>query len=254
MSGERIPGGRRLGGRASRGRRSGGVSILVTCEHGGNRVPAAWAPLFAGAEETLATHRGWDPGALSLARELAHRLRAPLRAATVTRLLVDLNRSIHHPRVFSEWTRALPPEARAALLTRHHAPHRTAVEGDVSARVRRGRVVVHVGVHSFTPVLDGRVRRADLALLYDPARALERSLCSAWARSLAMALPHLAVRRNQPYRGASDGLTTWLRGRFPPRAYLGIEVEVNQRLLGPGGRFPREIGRALAQGLATALR
>jgi len=235
------------------GRPRGAVSVLVTCEHGGNRVPAPWAPLFDGAEETLATHRGWDPGALPLARDIARRLRAPLRAATVTRLLVDLNRSAHHPRVFSEWTRTLPSEARAALLARHHAPHRAAVEGDASARIRRGRVVVHLGVHSFTPVLDGVVRSADVALLYDPGRPLERSLCSAWARGLAGALPHLAVRRNQPYRGASDGLTTWLRGRFLPEAYLGIEIEVNQRLLGPGGRFPAEIGRALAEGLATAL-
>ncbi|NJD18078.1 MAG: N-formylglutamate amidohydrolase [Gemmatimonadetes bacterium] len=229
------------------------MEVLGTCEHGGNRVPAAWAPLFAGADEILATHRGWDPGALPLARELASKLRAPLRFATVTRLLVDLNRSPHHPLVFSEWTRYLPPDVRAGLLERYPAPHRSAVGGDVAAQERRGRVVVHLGVHSFTPVLDGRVRRADVALLYDPRRSLERTLCGAWARALAERLPELAVRRNQPYRGASDGLTTWLRRRFPAEAYLGVEIEVNQRLLGPRGRFPREIGLALAECLTASL-
>jgi len=232
----------------------GGVAVLVTCEHGGNRVPAAWAPLFAGAAETLATHRGWDPGALHLARDLAHRLRAPLRAATVTRLLVDLNRSPHHPRVFSEWTRGLSREERSGLLARHHTLHRAAVARDVAEALRRGRRALHLAVHSFTPVLDGVRRRADLALLYDPARPLERALCAAWARALTRALPHLVVRRNQPYRGASDGLTTWLRRRFPAEAYLGIEVEVNQRLLGRGGRFPQEIGEALAECLGPAVR
>ncbi|MHB1194945.1 MAG: N-formylglutamate amidohydrolase [Longimicrobiales bacterium] len=238
----------------SAGRLPGGVALLVTCEHGGNRVPAPWAHVFAAAAGALTTHRGWDPGALPLARELARILRAPLRSATVTRLLVDLNRSPHHPRVFSEWTRGLPAAERALLLARHHARYRDAVEGDVAEQVRRGRRVVHLGVHSFTPVLDGVARRADLALLYDPRRPLERALCSAWAHELARALPHLAVRRNQPYRGASDGLTTWLRQRFPAEGYLGIEIEVSQRLLGASGRFPRTIAVALAECLGTALR
>jgi predicted N-formylglutamate amidohydrolase len=231
----------------------GGVAVLVTCEHGGNRVPAPWADLFADAAGVLSTHRGWDPGALPLARDLAHRLRAPFRAATVTRLLVDPNRSPRHPRVFSEWTRSLPREERTQLLARHHAPHRSAVDEDVAELVRRARRVLHLGVHSFTPVLGGIVRRADLALLYDPRRPLERSLGSTWAEALARALPQLAVRRNQPYRGASDGLTTWLRRRFPAEAYLGIEIEVNQRLLSAGGRFPREVAEALAEGLPGAL-
>jgi hypothetical protein len=43
------------------------------------------------------------------------------------------------------------------------------------------------------------------------------------------------VRRNYPYRGWSDGLTTALRRRFAERAYVGIELEVNQR-------FPRADG------------
>jgi predicted N-formylglutamate amidohydrolase len=230
------------------------VAVLVTCEHGGSRVPARWTTLFADAGEVLSTHRGWDPGALALARDLAHRLRAPLRAATVTRLLVDLNRSPRHPRVFSEWTRTLSRAERAGLLARYHAPHRDAVERDVTELMRRGHRVLHLGVHSFTPVLDGVVRRADLALLYDPRRPLERALCAGWAGALAVRLPHLAVRRNHPYRGVSDGLTTWLRRRLSAEAYLGVEIEVNQRLLGAGGRFPGEIGDALAACLGPALR
>ena len=39
-------------------------ALIITCEHGGNEVPAAYAPLFAGHEALLPTHRGWDAGAL----------------------------------------------------------------------------------------------------------------------------------------------------------------------------------------------
>lgn len=40
-------------------------SFVVTAEHGGNVVPPEYAHLFSGAEKTLASHRGWDPGTLA---------------------------------------------------------------------------------------------------------------------------------------------------------------------------------------------
>ncbi|MDP2955437.1 MAG: N-formylglutamate amidohydrolase [Longimicrobiales bacterium] len=229
------------------------AACLVTCEHGGSRVPARYLPLFAGADEPLASHRGWDAGALTLAREIARRLRAPLRAATVTRLLVDLNRSPHNPRLFSEWTRRLPRDERMELLRAHHTPHRAAVESAVAACVAEGGRVVHLGVHTFTPALNDLVRRADLSLLYDPARPGERALCAAWTAALRERLPHRVVRRNDPYRGVADGLTTWLRRRYPDSRYLGVEIEVNQRLLDARGRFPREVAEALVEGFKESL-
>lgn len=232
-------------------RQAGAPSILVTCEHGGTRVPREYRGLFEEEKEALASHRGWDPGALPLARRLSKVLRAPLRFATVSRLVVDLNRSARHPRVFSERTRPLPPAERRRLLERWHAPYRLAVDGDVRERLERGPVL-HVGVHTFTPELHGKVRRADVALLYDPGRAAERRLAAAWAAALASGLPDLAVRRNQPYRGASDGLTTWLRGRHGVR-YLGIELEVNQSLLDASGHVPPRVADGLAEGLRVAL-
>ena len=82
--------------------------ILISCEHGGNRAPPPYRALFAGEEGRLATHRGYDIGILPFARVLARELAAPLHAATVTRLLVDLNRSQRSPSLFSPLTRTLP--------------------------------------------------------------------------------------------------------------------------------------------------
>jgi predicted N-formylglutamate amidohydrolase len=76
-------------------------TILITCEHGGHKVPLAWRHLFASRQETLQSHRGWDPGALALARQFAARMEATLFSSLVTRLLVELNRSLHHPGLFS---------------------------------------------------------------------------------------------------------------------------------------------------------
>jgi hypothetical protein len=44
------------------------------------------------------------------------------------------------------------------------------------------------------------------------------------------------VRRNYPYAGKGDGLTAHLRLRFPARAYVGIELEVNQKIVLAAGR------------------
>lgn len=66
--------------------------VIVTCEHGGNHIPVRYAALFAAAGDVLKTHRGWDPGALPLARRFAKTLGTPLFFSTTSRLLVDLNR------------------------------------------------------------------------------------------------------------------------------------------------------------------
>ena len=229
------------------------VAVLITCEHGGNEVPAEHRVLFEGLEAALASHRGWDPGTLGLAGWLGGRLGAPVIAATVTRLLVDLNRSERNPRVFSEATRPLLRADRERLLRRYHRPHRAAVAEAIARLVtERGRVL-HVGVHSFTPTLDGIVRRADLGVLYDPARSHERGFAAAWARALKDALPGRIIRRNYPYRGRADGVTTTLRALHPEEVYLGIEIEVNQQHVGPEGRFPDWVGNALADSLEIAL-
>jgi len=236
---------------ARRARRAGsGRALLLTCEHGGNRVPPAFAALFRGrgARALLDSHRGFDPGALDAARRLARATGAPLLAATTTRLLVDPNRSATNPAVFSARTRGLPRAEREALLARFHAPHRRRVREAIDRLARPGRGVLHVAVHSFTPRLRGERRDFDLGLLYDPARPPERALARRWVERLAAAAPTLRVRRNAPYRGASDGLTTALRRELGP-GYLGIELELSQAALAD-----RERRAALLAALADRLR
>lgn len=210
--------------------------VLITCEHGGNRIPPRYRPLFAGFEALLPTHRGYDPGALSVARKLARDLRAPLFVSTTSRLLIDLNRSIGHPRLYSEATRQAPADVRREILAAHYLPYREKVEAHIADTIAHGGRVIHVSSHSFTPVLDGDVRNADIGLLYDPARAGEAELCRLWQARLTACARDLKVRRNYPYTGRSDGLTAHLRRRFPDAVYIGIELEINQKHILQGGR------------------
>jgi predicted N-formylglutamate amidohydrolase len=228
-----------------------GDTFIITCEHGGNHVPPAYAPLFLGHEALLNTHRGWDLGALELATQMADAINAPLFAATTTRLLIDLNRSIGHRQLHSEATRHLPLAARRAIATQHYRPHRDAVETEVARRIAAGRRVVHIASHSFTPELHGVVRQADVGFLYDPRRAGERPFASRWLAALKRLRPDLKLRRNYPYEGKGDGLTALLRKRHGANAYVGMELEVNQRFFEAGGpawtALCADITRALAE-------
>jgi predicted N-formylglutamate amidohydrolase len=209
--------------------------IVVSCEHATKRVPARYAEVLRGARRSLDTHRGWDAGALEMARALAKTAHAPLIAARATRLLVDANRSASNPGVFSEWTRGLPESERETILATYWEPHRSAVLAAVRSRRTR---VAHVSVHSFTPRLKGRTRSVDIGLLYDPSRTLERALVDLWLAALRERAPHLRLRRNRPYLGISDGLTTALRTQLPPERYAGIELEISQRFTrGPAARW-----------------
>lgn len=231
-----------------------GDALVITCEHGGREVPDGYAALFAGHEALLDTHRGWDPGALELAEQMAGALGAPLFAATTTRLLIDLNRSIGHRQLHSEATRGLPAAARRAMVAQHYRPHRNAVESEVARLIAGGRRVIHVASHSFTPELNGVVRQADVAWLYDPKRAGEVVLASRWLNTLRQRRPELKLRRNYPYQGKGDGLTSLLRQRHAPGQYVGLELEVNQRFCLAGSdawaALRSDISAALADTLA----
>ncbi len=221
------------------------ATLLLTCEHAGNRVPREHARLFAGAGAVLASHRGWDPGALSLARLLARRLRVPLSSTTWSRLLVEANRSAHLAKIWSRFTAGLPDAERERILERYWRPHREEVEAAVAQAVRVHGAVVHVAVHTFTPELDGEVRNADVAFLYDSRRRPEAALARRWGARLRLAVPGLRVRYNYPYRGDTDGLPTALRKQHSAARYRGYELEVNQALFAT----PRwhAVGEALAQ-------
>lgn len=166
-----------------------------------------------------------------MAQDLATAFDGALVTSTVSRLLVDLNRSVGHPQLFSETIRRLPPPVREEILAQYYRPYREQVEHLVAQAVADGQRVIHISSHSFTPELNGKVRNADVGLLYDPARHGEVELCARWRATLAELAPSLRVRRNYPYAGKGDGLTAYLRQRFAPNTYIGIELEVNQQIV-----------------------
>lgn len=213
--------------------------FLITCEHGGNRVPSRYVDFFRGHEALLRTHRAYDIGALRMARELSDALSAPLLASAVSRLVIDLNRSSGHPRLYSEATRNAPAEIRQEIVRDYYLPYRTKAETQIAQAIAGGARAIHISCHSFTPELNGKLRNADIGLLYDPARPAETALCRRWQDALKRRAAALKARMNFPYAGTADGFTVYLRRRFPVDRYIGIELEINQKhVLQRGAHWP----------------
>lgn len=235
----------------------GSVAVVLTCEHGGNRIPSAYRALFSGAERILKSHRGWDPGALHIAKAMSKLLGVQLFSSTTSRLLVELNRSLGHRSLFSEFTENLPVAEQHQIINRYWQPYRDEVTAHIDSLVNAGCRVIHLSVHSFTPVWEGTPRKTSIGLLYDPRRPTERSFCNSWKARLRDAQPEYSIHSNQPYRGISDGFTTSLRRRYDTGTcwkgqYNGIEVEINQALIYPATfRQIHSIAALLSQSLTA---
>lgn len=207
-------------------------NIIISCEHGGHHVPLEYRHLFKKQQSVLSSHRAWDAGALLLARELAKKLNTPLIVSEITRLLIDLNRSLRHRALFSEFTRDCDKETRHKILQEYYFPYRTHVENAITKALKEKKPVIHFSIHSFTPRLGSEIRNADIGLLYDPGRKTERKLCVSLQDTMREISGEWKVRRNYPYRGNADGFTTWLRKKYNDEQYRGIEIEVNQKIVG----------------------
>lgn len=201
--------------------------LVVSCEHGGNTIPGPYKALFKDHRDLLDSHRGYDPGALALSRMMASGFNTVPYVSNISRLLVDLNRSKSHPELFSEITRLLNSTEKKKIIEKYYLPYRIKLEKEIRRRIHQEKTVIHISSHSFTPVLKGSIRSMDIGLLYDSGKPDEKEFCRKWKKAVLKKRPDLNIRCNAPYKGSSDGLTTYFRSVFP-RRYLGIELELNQ--------------------------
>lgn len=226
--------------------------VLVTCEHGGNQVPHEWHYLFEDAEAILQSHRGWDKGALELAKGIADTFNIKLITEETTRLLIDLNRSLHHRDLFSEFTGSCDIDTKHSIIDEIYLPYRNRIEAVIAAAINQQQTVLHLSVHSFTPVLDKTTRHTDIGLLYDPDRKPEMKFCLELQNSINKITDEWRVRRNYPYRGIADGLTTYLRKKHSDAEYCGIELEVNQAIISNKKQW-RSLKQTIISALGSAL-
>jgi predicted N-formylglutamate amidohydrolase len=204
------------------------IKFFLSCEHGGYQIPDRYQHLFANRQEVLESHKGWDIGALELFNSMKH---FPVHFSSyseISRLLIELNRSLHKRSLFSAFSKNLSEVEKQTILKEYYWPFRSLFVEKIAEVVDYNHEVFHVSVHSFTPVLNGVVRNADIGLLFNPSHGREKEFAVHWNSILSGMFPHLKVRFNYPYLGKTDGHVAPLRQQFG-KAYAGIELEMNNK-------------------------
>ena len=210
----------------------GTSGIVLICEHAANRVPESLDNLGLSHAE-LQTHVAWDPGAIEVARSMAHRLDAPLIMARFSRLVYDCNRPPASAGAILERSETsdipgnkdLTEAERAARLREVYVPFREQVAEVLSARAGRSGMSVLVTIHTFTPVYDGEWRDVELGILHDADHRLADEVLR-----LARDEVDLIVKRNAPY-GPEDGVTHTLKQHALPRGLLNVMFEIRNTLV-----------------------
>lgn len=203
------------------------MKLIITCEHGGNEIPPAYHAFFQHQQQALNSHRGYDQGTLDLFEEVKFLVDFSLKSE-VSRLLVELNRSLHHRQLFSEISKKFSAEIKEEILQLYYFSYRNSVEKQIETWIRFHEKVIHLSLHSFTPIFNGIERNADVGILYDSSKTNEKNFSKNFKLQLQQELPGFKIRFNYPYLGKADGLTTYLRKKFPAN-YTGIELEINQK-------------------------
>lgn len=203
------------------------MKIIITCEHGGYEIPEPYTVYFEGNQALLKTHRGYDLGALDVYETLKPLADFGLFSKT-SRLLMELNRSLHHKHIFSEFSKKLSKDKKEKLIINYYLNYRNQVQNKINEWLLNNETVLHLSIHSFTPILNNEERHCDIGLLYDAKNTLEKTFCALLKKEIKSNTPLFNVRYNYPYLGTADGFTTHLRKQFKDK-YLGIEIEINQK-------------------------
>ena len=206
--------------------------FVLVCDHASNWVPGPLKGLGLDPGE-LERHIAWDPGALELARRLSQLLDAPLVHATVSRLVLDVNRDpAHHGSVvtISEDTvipgnHALSAEERSRRVQSVYEPYHQALANVIERSAARNAALRVVSIHSFTPVYRKERRPWHIGVLSGDDRRLSQPLLE-----LLRASGELHVGDNQPY-APTDGVYHTLDRHTCERRLRSVLLELRADLI-----------------------
>lgn len=238
---------------------AGTAPVVLVVDHASNAFPAPWHDLGLSPADREA-HIAWDPGALPVAEAMSAMLDAPLFHATVSRLVLDLNRPIGSATLIPEVseTTAIPgnaglsAEERERRIAAVYEPYHAALQDLIDRQCARAdRPVAVVAIHTFTPVYKGVARPLHAGILFDRDERLARGVLSALGEEAG-----LVVEANQPYSPADE--VYWTLDRHAvSRGLQNVMIEIrNDEVRTEEARlaWARRLAGAIARTMGTAVR
>jgi predicted N-formylglutamate amidohydrolase len=211
---------------------SGSAPFLLVCDHASRRFPAAMRQLGL-ADWVLERHVAWDIGSDELTRCLADRFDAPAVLAGYSRLIVDLNRQLHHPSAFIKVSDgiAIPGNLELSELEREQRiesffrPYHDAISEQLDRLQDSGRVPALLSIHTCTPVFNRLVRRMHIGVMWDRDPRIARPLIERLGGR-----EDVCVGDNEPYSGKHPNDFT-IDYHAERKGFPCVGVEVRQDLV-----------------------
>ena len=200
---------------------------IITCEHAGNEIPEKYLKYFSSYYSILKTHKAYDIGAVKVFNKLSPLADFSL-STSISRLLIESNRSVNSKNLFSNFTKNLSDSQKEEILNNFYNPYRSSVENFVNANYNNKKIL-HLSIHTFTPIMNNKKRVNDIGILFNPKSKLEKEISRLLKSRLKKHFPDFVIKFNYPYLGKSDGFTTYLREKYSYNNYAGIELEINQK-------------------------
>ncbi len=200
--------------------------LIILCEHASNHIPANYHKLGLSSDD-LTKHIAWDIGAGEVTRKMSEMMGVPAVLGSVSRLIIDPNREPDHPTLVPTISDGivipanadLPQAAIAARRSSIYDPFHSAAEALIKRHLAEGIVPLVVGMHSFTPEMNGVQRPWQVGFLWNKDPRLAQAMIGLLERET-----DLTIGDNQPYSGRDLYYTMQCHGAAHGLAQTTVEI------------------------------
>lgn len=222
------------------------TTLILSCEHAGFHIPDKWEHLFS-TESREHSFAHYDIHAKELTETLALAFKCDYQLGQTSRQFVDLNK--HN--CLGKNLKTLPELEKQEIIESYYQAYHDSFTHLLTKYLSQNHQILHIAIHTFNPIADGKELGAAIGLLYNPSRHAEKEVVRIWNELLIKRTPY-KTRLNYPRTGRGKNFPNCLRKQFNENDYLGIELECNDLLLS-NSDTAQELKNALIETLQVLL-
>ena len=204
------------------------VPLYLFGDHASRHIPKGFNALGLSGDD-LTRHIAWDIGTDALIRNLTRHFGCGAQLASVSRLVIDMNREPDAPGlipIVSDGTLIpgngnLSEKAKDERINQYYKPYHAQLSGTMHHF--QGKDPLIISVHSFTPKpLSGEPRKTDIGLLVKH----DEPSAKAFAKEIGARRSDLNIGLNLPY--SAYDLNYTVDCHIAPHGYRHLAIEVRQ--------------------------